>query len=58
MHAAHALYIQAGVKKYASSVSAHLDGLSKAAFPQHLSMDEVRWAEDAVRLIGHDTERL
>lgn len=36
----------------------YLDGLSKAALPQHLSMDEVRWAEDAVRLIGHDTEWL
>ncbi len=36
----------------------NLDGLSKAALPQHLSVDEVRWAEDAVRPIGHDAERL
>lgn len=35
-----------------------LDGLSEAALPQHLSVDEVRWAEDAVRPIGHDAERL
>lgn len=41
-----------------SATQTHLDGLSKAAFPQHLSMDEVRWAEDAVRLIGHDAQRL
>lgn len=26
----------------------YLDGLSEAALPQHLSMDEVRRAEDAV----------
>lgn len=35
-----------------------LDGLSEAALPKHLAMDEVRWPEDAVRSVGHDTERL
>lgn len=28
-----------------------LDGLSEAALPQHLAMDEVRWPEDAVRSV-------
>lgn len=35
-----------------------LNGLSEAALPQHLSVDEVRRAEDAVRPVGHDAERL
>lgn len=35
-----------------------LNGLSEAALPQHFSMDEVRRAEDAVRPVGHDAERL
>lgn len=52
IHPAHPIYIQT---KYDVS---DLDGLSEAALPQHLSMDEVRWAENAVRLIGHNTERL
>ena len=34
-----------------------LDGLSEAALPQHLSMDEVGRAEDAVRTAGNDTQR-
>lgn len=37
---------------------AHLDGLSEAALPQHLSVDEVGRAEDPVRPIGPDAERL
>lgn len=36
----------------------YLDGLSKAALPQHLAMDEVGWAEDAVRPVWNHTERL
>lgn len=36
----------------------YLDGLSKAALSQHLSMDQVRGAEDAVSTIWHDSERL
>lgn len=36
----------------------YLDGLSEAALPQNLSVDEVRRAEDSVRAIGHDAERL
>lgn len=30
-----------------------LDGLPEAALSQHLSMDEVRRPEDAVRPLGH-----
>lgn len=26
----------------------HLDGLAEATFAQHFSMDEIRWAKDAV----------
>lgn len=55
MHAAHVLHRQAGINMLTVS---DLDGLPKAALPQHLSMDEVGWAEDAVRPIGHDAERL
>lgn len=44
----------AGIKHAVS----YLDSLSKAALPQHLSMDEVRWAKDPMRPIGHDAQRL
>lgn len=33
-----------------------LDGLPEAALSQHLSMDEVRWPEDAVRPLGHHAQ--
>lgn len=36
----------------------YLDGLSEAALPQHLSMDEIGRAEDAMRPIRDDAERL
>lgn len=39
-------------------LASYLDGLSEAALPQHLSVDEVRRAEDSMRAIGHDAERL
>lgn len=38
--------------------ASYLDGLPEAALPQHLSVDEVRRAEDSMRAIGHDAERL
>ena len=34
-----------------------LDGLAEAALSQHLSVDEVGWPENAVRPLGHPTER-
>lgn len=36
----------------------YLDGLSKASLSKHFSVDEVRWAEDAVSPTGDNSEGL